>query len=220
MSFPSTHPCLEHLQLARGFEAALDYGVPATGSNRRNAIFPWIRHPLLSLQEGCTPWLISAQGTPTFLLAVPPGDLQQILLPPPTCIPVHPVHNSASSDSWRRGASLYFTAQRFSPSDSPCQEQLCSLPHQPSWLHLVWDSVKGHRRFPQVRTHTTEAVSVSHVCDIQRTDTKLCQRSLSWYPYSLRHNPSPTEKVQKNVMWVLHWSREEFSQVSTLYMLL
>lgn len=27
----ATRPCLEHLQLVRGFEAALDYGVPAMG---------------------------------------------------------------------------------------------------------------------------------------------------------------------------------------------
>lgn len=138
MSYPFMHPLIPVLSICNWSKVLRQHWTMVSqpwGGNRRNVISPWILHPLLSLQEGCTPWLLSAWGSPPFLLAVHPGDSQHTLLPPPTCIPVHSLCNSATFYTWRKGASLYFPAQRFSTSNSSCQEQLCSLPHQSSWLH-------------------------------------------------------------------------------------
>lgn len=46
-----------------------------------------------------------------------------------------------------------FAVQRLSAPDRPCQECLCSLAHQPSWLHHTCGSIKGYRRFPIKHTH-------------------------------------------------------------------
>lgn len=95
-------------------------------------------------------------------------------------------HMKTRSNFVLSGTKLFYLRQPLSgaPLLSASPAQLCH----------AWDSVKGHRRFLQVKTHTSEPVN-SHMCDAQRTDTKLCQRSLGWYPHSSRLNPSPIEKV-------------------------
>lgn len=178
------------------------------GSNRRNVIFPWITagrlHPM----------------TPQCLKTSSNFFLQSLLGTHRTsfCPLQHVSQLSKLLHMKKRSKFLLSSTKVFYP-DSPCQEQLCSLLHQSSWLHHKWDSVKVHRGFPQVKTYTSELV-YSQVCDIQRTDTRLSQWSLSWYPHSLKLNPSLTEKVQMNLMWALHWTWEEFLQVYTSYILL
>lgn len=120
---------------------------------------------------------------------------------PSNMYPSAPTPQLRNSYTWRRGASLYFTAQRFSTSDSPCQEQLCSLPHQSGWLHHMWDSLKGHGRFLQVKTYTAEPVN-SQVCDTKRINTKLPMEP-GLIPLLLKAQP------------FTHWEGAEESDVST-----
>lgn len=56
----STHLCLEHLQLVRGFEAALDYGVPTMGWQQKKFHLPMDLATTLVTAGRLNPWLLSA----------------------------------------------------------------------------------------------------------------------------------------------------------------